>query len=124
MGCTSSKESTPRDSKRDKLFPSDTSLPSERYLSDPPAKHVKFASSSNDGTRGSGEAVRPKEAGSSNIGIHGSGEAARPKETFEAYARRGVIRRSALVPAGTQSKFTENMSQKKRVGGYEKYTRE
>ena len=124
MGCKQSKESTPRNSKREKLFGSGTSLPTERYLSDPPAKHITFASSSNNGTRGSGEAARQKETSSSNTGIRGSGEAARPKETFEAYARRGVIDQSSLLPEGVQSKFTENFSQKKRVGGYEKYTRE
>ena len=105
MGCTSSKESAPDNSKRAKLYGSDTSAPTERYLLDPPRKHVTFEVRSNDDT-------------------HGSGEAARPKETFEAYARRGGIRKSALCPDGKGSRFTESLEQKKRVGGYEKYTRE
>lgn len=105
MGCTSSKESTPNKSKRAKLYGSNTNLPTERYLSDATPKHVKFASSTDNGT-------------------HGSGETARPTETFEAYARRGVIRQSALLPEGVGSKRTENLAHKKRVGGYEKYTRE
>ena len=105
MGCTSSKESAPRKSKRDKLYGSDSSNPTERYLSDLPPKHVTFKVPSKDETRK-------------------SGEAARPKETFEAYASRGVISQSALSPEGKGSRFTESLEHKKRVGGYEKYTRE
>lgn len=107
MGCTSSKETTPRKSKRDMLYGSNTSLPTQRYLSDPhpPRKPVASKSSRKDDTRG-------------------SGEAARPKETFEAYASRGVISQSALVPEATGSKGKEHLSQKKRVGGYAKYTHE
>ena len=44
--------------------------------------------------------------------------------TFEAYARHGVIRQSALFPEGVESNRTKQNSQKKRVGGFEKYTRE
>lgn len=105
MGCTSSKESAPRKPKRDRLYGSDSSDPTERYLSDPPSRKVTLEVPSNDETRG-------------------SGEAARPKETFEAYARRGVISQSALHPEGKESRFTESLENKKRVGGYEKYTRE
>ncbi len=105
MGCTSSKESGPRKSRRDKLYGSDSSDPKERYLSDPPSKHVTLEVPSHGETRG-------------------SGEAARPRETFEAYARRGVISQSALRPEGKESRFTESLENKKRVGGYEKYTRE
>ena len=103
MGCTSSKESAPRKSKRDKLYGSDTNLPTDRYLSDPAPKHVTFENPSNNG--------KPR-----------AGEPARPKETFEDYARRGVIRQSALNPV--ESKKTAHLSHKKRVGGYEKYTQE
>lgn len=106
MGCASSKESTSGKSKRDILYGSDTELPDQRYLSDPPPrKHVRFDSSTKGGTRD-------------------SGEAARPKETFEAYASRGVIRQSALLPEEVQSERSEHLSQKQRVGGYEKYTQE
>ena len=105
MGCTSSKESGPRKPKRAVLYGSNTSVPSERYLADPIPKTEEPASSANNGTRG-------------------SDEAARPKETFDAYARRGVIRQSALFPEDTPSKRAQQLSQKKRVGGYEKYTRE
>lgn len=108
MGCTASKEEAPRKSQRDILYGSDTNLPSQRYLPDPSRQHTSPKSSSNNGTRG-------------------SGEAARPKETFEAYARRGLIRESALLPKGVQTGRTgrtPNLSQKKRVGRYEKYTRE
>ena len=111
MGCTSSKESGPRKPKRAVLYGSNTSLPRERYLADPAPKTVAL----------------PKTAApmsSANNDTRGSGEAARPKETFEAYARRGVIRQSALFPEETPSKRTQQLSQKKRVGGYEKYTRE
>ena len=105
MGCTSSKESAPRKPKRAILYGSNTSLPRERYLADPIPKTEAPKTSDTSGTRG-------------------SDEAARPKETFEAYAQRGVIRQSALFPEETPSKRTQQLSQKKRVGGYEKYTRE
>ncbi|KAF6217758.1 hypothetical protein HO133_006585 [Letharia lupina] len=105
MGCTSSKESAPRKSKRVKLYGSDTQLPDQRYLSDPLPNHVVSENSSIHDTRG-------------------SGEAARPKETFEAYVQRGVIRQSALAFEGAESKRAKHLSQKKRVGGYEKYTQE
>ena len=106
MGCTSSKESTPHKPKREVLYGSNTPLPSERYFSEPaPQKHVRFASSTKNDTPG-------------------SDEAARPKETFEAYARRGLIRESALLPEGIESRRNEYLSHKKRVGGLEKYTQE
>lgn len=107
MGCTSSKESAPSKPKREKLYGSDTQLPDQRYLSDPPAKHVTFTDSSK-----------------SKDGKRGSAEAARPKETFEAYAQRGVISQSAIAPEGAESKETRHLEQKKRVGGFEKYTQE
>ena len=105
MGCTSSKESAPRKPKRAVLYGSNTSLPRERYLADPIPKTEAPKTSDNSGTRG-------------------SDETARPKETFDAYARRGVIRQSALFPEEIPSKRAQQLSQKKRVGGYEKYTRE
>ena len=110
MGCTSSKESTPQKPKREILYGSNTNNPTERYLSEPAPKdsapkHVRFDSSAKKGPRS-------------------SDEAARPKETFEAYARRGVFRESALLPEGTRSRRTEHLSHKKRVGGWEKYALE
>lgn len=108
MGCAGSKESAPSNPKRDILYGSDIEHPDQRYLSDPPHKHVQFDSSTKGGIGGT----------------RSSGEAARPKETFEAYAHRGVIRKSALLPEAVQSKRSEHISQKKRVGGYEKYTQE
>ena len=105
MGCTSSKESAPRKPKRAVLYGSNTNLPRERYLADLVPKTAAPTSSANNDTPG-------------------SGEAARPKETFDAYAKRGVIRQSALFPEEAPSKRAQQLSQKKRVGGYEKYTRE
>lgn len=70
---------------------------------------MRFASSTKDYKSGSNKAARPKNVTS------GSDEAARPKETFEAYARRGVIRESALLPAGVKSRRMEHLSNKKRV---------
>lgn len=105
MGCTSSKESTPHKPKREMLYGSNTNNPTERYLSEPAPKHVRFASSTKNATSG-------------------SEEAARPKETFQAYARRGLIRESALLPEEFPSRRTEHLSHKKRVGGFEKYNLE
>ena len=105
MGCTSSKESAPPKSDRGVLYGSDTSLPNQRYLSCPPRK---LAASDKI----------------TNVDKQGSAEAPRPKETFEAYARRGLIRQSALLPETTPSKRNEHLMRKKRVGGYEKYMRE
>lgn len=87
MGCTSSIESAPGKSNRVILYGSDTNLPNQRYLADPLPKHTTSESSSNNGTSG-------------------SGQAARPTETFEAYARRGIIRQSALLPERVKSKRT------------------
>ncbi len=98
MGCTSSKESAPGK-------PNSHSLPKKRSLSDTP--------------RQGAVSNRPRD-----VNKRGLGDTARPKETFEAYASRGVIRQSALFPEETPSKRTENLANKKRVGGYEKYTRE
>ena len=125
MGCTSSKESGPHESKRAVLYGSDTNLPNQRYLSDPPQKHVKFDSSTFTHKSVSGKAVGFKEARTKAVMPRETpGETARPKETFEAYARRGVIRQSALLPEGAQSARTKDYSQKKRVGGYQKYMQE
>ena len=104
MGCMLSKESASSKPKRAILYGSDTSPPNQRYLSDPPRKNT----ASNSSTK---------------VEERGSGEAARPKETFEAYARRGIIRQSALTPEDLQPGRKKHLSQK-RVGGYEKYTRE
>lgn len=118
MGCTASKQSAPHESKRARLYGSNTLPPTERYISHPAPsdlapKHVTFASSTKDDKRGS-----------ANDATRGSDEVARPKETFEAYARRGVIREYALLPEGIESRRTENLKHKKRVGGFEKYTQE
>ena len=95
MGCNSSKESAPHNSKRAVLYGSNSTLPTQRYLADPPRrKPVASKGSSNDDT-------------------HGSGEAARPNETFDAYARRGIIGESALGPEATESKGKEHLSRKK-----------
>ena len=104
MGCTSSKESVPRNSEHAVLYGSDTSLPNQRHFSCPPRKP---AASDNK----------------KKVEKQVSGKAPRPKETFEAYARRGVIRQSALLPE-TQPRRNEHLVRKKRVGGYEKYMRE
>ncbi|KAL9136305.1 MAG: hypothetical protein Q9175_002494 [Cornicularia normoerica] len=104
MGCTPSKESAPGKSNRAILYGSDTNLPNQRYLADPLPKHTTSESSSNNGTSGSGQAATSES--SSNNGTSGSGQAARPTETFEAYARRGLIRQSALLPERVQSKRT------------------
>lgn len=114
MGCNSSKESAPPKSKRGRLYGSDTLPSTGRYLSNPaPNKHVTFASSTKDDTHGSAK-----------DNTRDSEEVARPKETFEAYARRGVIRESALLPEGIESRRTEHLAHKKWVGGFEKYTQE
>ena len=85
MGSISSKVSAPgKKAKRDVLYGSDTRRPSQRYLADPPHKHTT--------------AERQR-----NCNTCAADKAARPKETFEAYARRGVIRQSALVVEGTPS---------------------
>ena len=106
MGCASSKVSSPpKAAKRQRLYGSDTHRPNQRYLSEPSRKHVTFDVPSHPRTRG-------------------KVEAARPKETFAAYAQRGLIRQSALLPEGTPSKRTDRMANKKRVGALEKYTHE
>ena len=85
MGCTASKDSSSGKPKREILYGSNTELPDQRYLSDPPPrKHVTFDSPVKGGTRD-------------------SGEAARSEETFEAYANRGVISKSALLPEEKKS---------------------
>ena len=106
MGCASSKVS-----KREILYGSDTPLPTQRYLSDPAARHVKFETPSRTGKRPSRSAGKPKPV-----------QAARPTETFEAYAKRGIIRQSAIFPEGVKSKRTENRNHRKRLGGIEAYT--
>lgn len=89
MGCTSSKESAPHKSKRATTYGSDTNMPNERYLSDAPR------------TQAAPDRVV-------DIDKRGSEEAARPKETFDSYARRGVIRESALRPGDVQPVGTFN----------------
>ena len=49
---------------------------------------------------------------------------AQRKETFEAYAQRGLIRQSALLPEGVQSARTQYRPKKKSVRGYQKYMAE
>ena len=125
MGCTSSKESAPHKSKRAILYGSDTKLPNQRYLSDPPRQHIKFDSPTSSQERRSGKAAKPKETTRKPVGPKVTpAEAARPKETFEAYAQRGVIRASALLPEGAPSARTKRSPQTKRVGGYQKYMHE
>ena len=104
MGCTASKESSSPGKKRAILYGSDTHIPTQRYLLDPNPPS--------------------KQAASGRSNVFGSGEAARSKETFDSYAQRGVIRGSVLLPESVKSKRTEQLANKKRVGGYEKYTRE
>ena len=125
MGCTSSKESVPRKSKRAVLYGSDAKAASQRYLSDPAPKHVKFASSTNFGKPRSGKAAMPKETIEAYPGSGGARKAeAQPKETFEAYAERGLIRQSALLPEGVQSARTQRRPQMKSARGYQKYMAE
>ena len=125
MGCTPSKESTPRKSKRAILYGSDTNPSSQRYLSDPAPKHVKFASSTNFGKPRLGKAAMPKETIDAYPRRGGTKRAeAQPKETFEAYAQRGLIRQSALLPEGVQSARTQRRPQMKSARGYQKYMAE
>ena len=67
---------------------------------------------------------RAKLYGSNTTTPHERYLADPPPHTFDAYARRGIIRASALFPEGVESRRTKQNPQKKRVGGYEKYTRE
>ena len=151
MGCASSKESAPPKSKRARLYGSDTNLPTQRYLSDPAPRHIKFASGTNFKKHSAGKADKDKSSvemyphrdGSKNearpketkaAGPKTSGEVysrrdrskhqTQPQETFEAYARRGIIRQSALFPESVQSARNEPLSQKARIGRYHKYMNE
>ena len=125
MGCASSKESAPPKSKRAILYGSDTNPSSQRYLSDPAPKHVKFASSTNFGKPHSTKAAMPKETIETYPRHGGTRKAeAQPKETFEAYAERGLIRQSALLPEGVQSARTQRRPQVKSPRGYQKYMAE
>ena len=125
MGCTSSKESAPHTSKHAVLYGSNTYHPNQRYLSDPVPKHIKFASSTNFGKPRSGKAAMPKKACEEYPYRGGPGKAEpRPKETFEAYAQRGLIRQSALLPEGVQSARTRHRPQKRSARGYQKYMAE
>lgn len=125
MGCTSSKESAPQESKRAILYGSDTKLPHQRYLADAPREHIKLDGSTSSRERRSGKEAQTKEIVRKPVGSKvTTAETARPKETFEAYAQRGVIRASALLPEGAPSGRTKRSPQTKRVGGYQKYMNE
>ena len=125
MGCTSSKESAPHKSKRAVLYGSDTNPSNDRYISYPAPKHVRFTSSTNFGKPRSGKAAIAKETIEAYPRRSGLTKAEPwPKETFEAYAQRGLIRQSALLPEGVQSARTQYRPQKKSTRGYQKYMAE
>ena len=125
MGCTSSKESAPSKSERGVPYGSDTNPSTQRHVSDPASKHVRFASSTNFGKPRSGKAAMPKETIEAYPRRGGTRKVeAQPKETFEAYAQRGLIRQSALLPEDVQSARTQYRPQKNSPRGYQKYMAE